>query len=230
MITAEDVRSRKFSTTKFREGYDIEEVDTYLDQIGQTLKSLEGGAAPTAPGLLGPEDVLAKVFDTVKFREGYALDEVDDLLDVVVQALQEHRARALATGAQPAVPAPPTGAQRTGAQPTGAQPTGAQPAVPTSTGAQAAVQSLRDLHASPAGLTPAAAVRALDTGASVTSTPLPPDPEAAALGTRVLISQLQIATIRTQGNDVLTLVTPDGAVLRVVAVDASPQGVTLRTA
>jgi len=225
MITAEDVRSRKFSTTKFREGYDIEEVDGYLDEIGQTLQSLETGAAPTTPGLLGPEDVLAKVFDTVKFREGYAIDEVDDLLDVVVQALQEHKARALATGAQPLVPAPPTGSQ-----PTAPHPTGSQPAVPTSTGAQAAVQSLRELHASPAGLSPAAAVRALDTGASVTSTPLPPDPEAAALGTRVLISQLQIATIRTQGNDVLTVVTPDGAVLRVVAVDASPQGVTLRTA
>ncbi|MGC5168929.1 DivIVA domain-containing protein [Luteimicrobium sp. DT211] len=222
MITAEDVRSRKFSTTKFREGYDIEEVDGYLDEIGQTLTSLEGGAAPTSPGLLGPEDVLAKVFDTVKFREGYAIDEVDDLLDVVVHGLQEYKARALATGAQPVV-APP--------RPPAPQQTGSQPVVPTTTGGQPAVQSLRDLQsASPAGLTPAAAVRAYDTGASVTSTPLPPDPEAAALGTRVLISQLQIATIRTQGNDVLTVVTPDGSVLRVVAVDASPQGVTLRTA
>jgi len=216
MITAEDVRSRKFSTTKFREGYDIEEVDGYLDEIGRTLQSLETGAAPTGPGLLGPEDVLAKVFDTVKFREGYAIDEVDDLLDVVVQALQEHKARALATGAQPVVAA--------------AQPTGSQPAVATTTGTQPTVQSLRDLQtASPAGLTPAAAVRALDTGASV-SPPLPPDPDAAALGTRVLVSQLQIATIRTQGNDSLSVVTPDGTVLRVVAVDASPQGVTLRTA
>ncbi|MFC8733237.1 DivIVA domain-containing protein [Luteimicrobium sp. NPDC057192] len=219
MITAEDVRSRKFSTTKFREGYDIEEVDGYLDEIGQTLTSLEGGAAPTAPGLIGPEDVLAKVFDTVKFREGYAIDEVDDLLDVVVQTLQEHKARALATGAQPVVAA--------------AQPTGSQPAVPVTTGAQPSVQALRDHleSGSPAGLSPAAAVRALDTGASVSPTPpLPPDPEAAALGTRVLISQLQIATIRTQGNDGLSVVTPDGTVLRVVGVDASPQGVTLRTA
>jgi DivIVA domain-containing protein len=218
MITAEDVRSRKFSTTKFREGYDIEEVDGYLDEIGQTLTSLEGGAALTTPGLIGPEDVLAKVFDTVKFREGYAIDEVDDLLDVVVQALQEHKARALATGAQQVVPA--------------RQPTGSQPVVPATTGAQPSVQALRDLGAgSPAGLTPAAAVRAFDTGASVTPTPpLPPDPEAAALGTRVLISQLQIATIRTQGNDGLSVVTPDGTVLRVVGVDASPQGVTLRTA
>jgi DivIVA domain-containing protein len=223
MITAEDVRSRKFSTTKFREGYDIEEVDGYLDEIGQTLTSLEGGAAPATPGLVGPEDVLAKVFDTVKFREGYAIDEVDDLLDVVVQALQEHKARALATGAQPVVSAP---------RPTASQPTGSQPAVPATTGAQPSVQSLRDLGTgSPAGLTPAAAVRALDTGASVSPTPpLPPDPEAAALGTRVLISQLQIATIRTQGNDGLSVVTPDGTVLRVVGVDASPQGVTLRTA
>ncbi|GMA23465.1 hypothetical protein GCM10025864_12240 [Luteimicrobium album] len=73
-------------------------------------------------------------------------------------------------------------------------------------------------------------MRAQGMGASVTPTPLPPDPEAAALGTRVLISQLQIATIRTQGNDTVAVTTPDGTVLRVVAVDASPQGVTLRLA
>ncbi|GAA4844805.1 hypothetical protein GCM10023221_23930 [Luteimicrobium xylanilyticum] len=228
MITAEDVRSRKFSTTKFREGYDIEEVDGYLDEVGQTLTSLEAGAAATTPGLLGPEDVLAKVFDTVKFREGYAIDEVDDLLDVVVQTLQEHRARALATGAQPVVPAPPS-PPATGVVPAV---TGQQPTAPTTTGSQPAIDAVRDAQAaSPAGgLTPAAAIRAQGMGASVTPTPLPPDPEAAALGTRVLISQLQIATIRTHGNDVLSVTTPDGTVLRVVAVDASPQGVTLRLA
>ncbi|GMA23464.1 cell division protein DivIVA [Luteimicrobium album] len=148
MITAEDIRSRRFSTTKFREGYDIEEVDGYLDEIGQTLASLEGGTAPTTHGIISPEDVLAKVFDTVKFREGYAIDEVDDLLDVVVQTLQEHRARVLATGAQPVVPVPPV-PPATGAVPAV---TGPQPTAPTTTGSQPAIEAVRDAQASsPAG-------------------------------------------------------------------------------
>src|SRR5665647_1087490 len=40
MLTADDVLNKKFQATKFREGYDQDEVDDFLDEVVNTLRVL----------------------------------------------------------------------------------------------------------------------------------------------------------------------------------------------
>ena len=41
LLTADDVLNKKFQPTKFREGYDQDEVDEFLDQIVEAMRDLE---------------------------------------------------------------------------------------------------------------------------------------------------------------------------------------------
>lgn len=45
MLTADDVLNARFQATKFREGYDQDEVDAFLDRVVEAL-----GGAPSAIG------------------------------------------------------------------------------------------------------------------------------------------------------------------------------------
>lgn len=40
LLTAEDVREKQFSKTKYREGFDQDEVDDFLDQVADTIEQL----------------------------------------------------------------------------------------------------------------------------------------------------------------------------------------------
>jgi DivIVA domain-containing protein len=42
LLTADDVLNKKFQATKFREGYDQDEVDDFLDEIVNTLRAVQG--------------------------------------------------------------------------------------------------------------------------------------------------------------------------------------------
>ena len=42
LLTAEDILNKKFTATKFREGYDVVEVDDFLDEVLNTLRALQG--------------------------------------------------------------------------------------------------------------------------------------------------------------------------------------------
>ena len=42
LLTAEDILNNKFTATKFREGYDVVEVDDFLDEVLNTLRALQG--------------------------------------------------------------------------------------------------------------------------------------------------------------------------------------------
>ena len=42
LLTADDVLNKKFQATKFREGYDQDEVDDFLDDVVNTLRAVEG--------------------------------------------------------------------------------------------------------------------------------------------------------------------------------------------
>lgn len=75
-LTADAVLNAKFRATKFREGYDQDAVDDFLDLVVATLR---GDA--TSP--LTAENLAAVRFPVTKFREGYEPDDVDDLLDRV---------------------------------------------------------------------------------------------------------------------------------------------------
>ena len=40
LLTADDVREKEFSKTKYREGFDQDEVDDFLDSVAETIESL----------------------------------------------------------------------------------------------------------------------------------------------------------------------------------------------
>ena len=42
LLTADDVLNKKFQATKFREGYDQDEVDDFLDEVVNTLRVVQG--------------------------------------------------------------------------------------------------------------------------------------------------------------------------------------------
>lgn len=89
-MRADDVRARRFTTTKWREGYDQHDVDAFLERVQRTLAGYEQ-RRPVDP--LEPEDVVAVRFAPTRFRAGYDQGQVDDFLDEVVVALRTHRGR-----------------------------------------------------------------------------------------------------------------------------------------
>lgn len=71
----------RFTTTRLSGGYDMQEVDDFLDRVEPVLR----GTCAAGPGAsITPEEVLQLRFSSTRFGEGYAMDEVDDLLDSVI--------------------------------------------------------------------------------------------------------------------------------------------------
>jgi DivIVA domain-containing protein len=85
MLTSAEVLNQKFAATKFREGYDQDEVDDFLDRVADTLKEREGVGHATRPVTAHQIDGIR--FSTTKWREGYDQQEVDAFLDRVRQEL-----------------------------------------------------------------------------------------------------------------------------------------------
>lgn len=84
-MLARDVTEKRFTPTRFRDGYAMDDVDAFLERVHATLTAYEGG---TAFGVLSATDVVNARFHPTKFREGYSQDEVDDFLDEVVAELR----------------------------------------------------------------------------------------------------------------------------------------------
>jgi DivIVA domain-containing protein len=84
-MRAEDVIDTRFTPTRFRAGYDQDQVDDLLDRITATFAAAEQGRGP---GPLTADEVVAARFQPTKFREGYDQGEVDDFLAEVVVALR----------------------------------------------------------------------------------------------------------------------------------------------
>ncbi|MEZ0446640.1 DivIVA domain-containing protein [Cellulomonas sp. ICMP 17802] len=85
MLSADQVLNQKFAATKFREGYDQDEVDDFLDRVAETVRELEGGAHASRP--VTAQEVGGIRFAATKWREGYDQREVDDFLDRVRERL-----------------------------------------------------------------------------------------------------------------------------------------------
>jgi len=88
-LTADDVKRVTFGATKFREGYDQDEVDDFLDRIERYLRQ-GPNQAPTGRPLTGA-DVINQRFTATKFREGYNQDDVDDFMDRIVAEINRRR-------------------------------------------------------------------------------------------------------------------------------------------
>jgi DivIVA domain-containing protein len=49
LLTADDVLNKKFQATKFREGYDQDEVDDFLDEVVNTLRETQSETRTSSP-------------------------------------------------------------------------------------------------------------------------------------------------------------------------------------
>lgn len=76
------VQRSKFSITKFRDGYDLEDVDEFLDHL--VLKLQQDASRPELLQLLGSAQ-----FRVTKFRDGYLAEQVDSFLENLQSALSE---------------------------------------------------------------------------------------------------------------------------------------------
>lgn len=106
MLTSAAVLDARFTVTKFREGYDQNEVTAFLQRASAALAAWEGG---TGVRDLTADDVVGYRFATTKFDNGFDQDEVDALLDRITAALREHAAAppTVAFTLPVAEPAPP---------------------------------------------------------------------------------------------------------------------------
>lgn len=81
LLTAQQVRNHSFTTVRFKEGYDVEQVDEFLDQVETTLRAqeeriayLEGkaGGSASETGLtdrdLASESMSSASFDDSQVR------------------------------------------------------------------------------------------------------------------------------------------------------------------
>jgi DivIVA domain-containing protein len=85
MLTARDVLDRRFATTRFRTGYDQDQVDHLLDRVAVTLR--ESGTRPRSRSDVTAAELDALVLRTRTWLDGYEVAEVDDLLAEVRAAL-----------------------------------------------------------------------------------------------------------------------------------------------
>lgn len=82
-MKSSEIANVSFSTTKFREGYSMPEVDSFLDKIRRSLAAWESGQA----GVLTAGEIESARFSLTKFRAGYDEEQVDNFLDQAMVAL-----------------------------------------------------------------------------------------------------------------------------------------------
>jgi len=70
----------RFSTVRFREGYDIEEVDEFVRQAGAALEF--------DPPLMSPDQVENQRFAPRRVRQAYDVGEVDAYLERLADELR----------------------------------------------------------------------------------------------------------------------------------------------
>lgn len=78
-------REPEFRTVRMREGYDLDAVDDFVDQVIEALDGRPGGQGIT------PERIESEEFKVVRMREGYSMDDVDDWLDAAAAELRQRR-------------------------------------------------------------------------------------------------------------------------------------------
>ena len=95
-IVAQWIEARRFSTTRLRPGYDVEQVDAFLSAIQDTFLEIRKPS-------LTPDEIRNKKFSTTRLRPGYDEEEVDAFLDEAELRLAA-RGGAPVTGQESAAP------------------------------------------------------------------------------------------------------------------------------
>jgi DivIVA domain-containing protein len=90
-LTSREVTRAEFATVRLKEGYDMPEVDDFLDRVVETLtgheRSMYVSTGITATAVQNQE------FTTVRIPEGYDMREVDEFLNRVVETFLEYEKR-----------------------------------------------------------------------------------------------------------------------------------------
>jgi DivIVA domain-containing protein len=97
-LTPTEVSNVRFTPVRLREGYDMVEVDKFLDLIEGELAAryvaLANTAATSVPSFaFAGNDISEKRFTTVRLREGYDMGEVDRFLDRAEESVRTLDAR-----------------------------------------------------------------------------------------------------------------------------------------
>ena len=112
LLTADDVLNVKFEVSSFKEGYNQDEVDVFLDDVTTTMREFEerlgtsressGPSHRRAEILLTSEGVRNIRFSTTRWS-GYHIDQVDAFLSQVLTTMEalEAQARTNAFAGQP---------------------------------------------------------------------------------------------------------------------------------
>lgn len=79
---AEQALQQKFRITRFKAGYDLDQVDELLDEVALALR--EGAE----PGQIVQSLMAARLRQT-RWRDGYRIDDVDGFLDRLVRSLSQ---------------------------------------------------------------------------------------------------------------------------------------------
>ena len=113
LLTADDVLTVKFDVSSFKEGYNQDEVDVFLDDVTTTMREFEerlgtsqessGPSHRKAEVLLTSEGVRNIRFSTTRWS-GYRIDQVDAFLVQVLATMEalEAQLRTNAFAGQPA--------------------------------------------------------------------------------------------------------------------------------
>ena len=112
LLTADDVLNVKFQVSSFKEGYNQDEVDEFLDEVTTTMREFEErlGTSQASSGpshrkaeiLLTSEGVRNIRFSTTRWS-GYRMDQVDAFLVQVLATMEalEAQARTSSFAGQP---------------------------------------------------------------------------------------------------------------------------------
>ena len=121
LLTADDVLNVKFEVSSFKEGYNQDEVDVFLDDVTTTMREFEerlgtsqessGPSHRRAEILLTSESVRNIRFSTTRWS-GYHIDQVDAFVAQVLTTMEalEAQARTHAFAGQPGTSAGVAGA------------------------------------------------------------------------------------------------------------------------
>ena len=121
LLTADDVLNVKFEVSSFKEGYNQDEVDEFLDEVTTTMREFEErlgtsqeSSGPSHRGaeiLLTSESVRNIRFSTTRWS-GYHIDQVDAFLAQVLASLEalEAQLRTNSFSSQPGTSAGVAGA------------------------------------------------------------------------------------------------------------------------
>jgi len=90
MLRSDDVVAARFTTVRWREGYETGAVDALLAQALVELRGWEQNSRATA---LAATDVVNARFQPTRLRIGYDQDQVDEFLEALAETLRAYQQR-----------------------------------------------------------------------------------------------------------------------------------------